>query len=208
MNQTMKQKFTDILHFRNACKLFNDSKVSKEDLIYILEAGRMSPSSFGVEPWKFLVIQNEQSKQKLQEASYNQTQVGTASAIVVILARKDMKLEQSYAEKMLRRSGDDLYESFLKDFYTGYTANMDAESLGNWSDKQCQLAAMNMMNAAAVLGIDSCPIGGFVPNLVNDLLEIDQNKYQISMLLPLGYRANEPYAKIRNDFNDVVEYLD
>lgn len=204
----MKQKFTEMLNFRNACKLFNDSKVSKEDLTYILEAGRMAPSSFGVEPWKFLVIQNSEMKQALQKASFDQAQVSTCSALVVILARKDMKLEQGYAKEMLLRSGEEVYESFMKDFYNGYTATMSDDALGDWSDKQCHLAAMNMMNAAALLGIDSCPMAGFIPDMVHEILNIDSEKYQISMLLPFGYRANNPYPKARNDFNDVVEYLD
>jgi len=204
----MREAFKEMLTFRHATKSFSDKKVSREDLNYILEAGQMAPSSFGVEPWKFLVVQGEALKLQLKAASFNQAQVGNASAVIVLLTRKDLYLNDGYVEPLLRRVGDDLYENFYKAFYEGYTEPMTKEQITDWGDKQTHLAAMNMMNAAAAIGIDSCPIGGTDPAAVAELLGVDTSIYVVSMLLPVGYREHEPYPKNRRGFEDVVTFID
>ena len=124
------------------------------------------------------------------------------------LKYKDLKLEDGYAEPLLRRHGDELYDNVWKDFYTGYTSNMDEEQIINYADKQCHMAATNMLNAAAALRIDSCPIGGFDPQSVLDILKIDKQKFAISLLIPLGYRVDEQAIKHRRAFEDVVSFID
>ena len=82
----MNKTFMEAMDFRHACKVFDDTKtISNEDLTYILEAGRKSPSSFGMEPWKFLVITNEKLKAKLRPVMWDQPQVTTCSHLIIIL---------------------------------------------------------------------------------------------------------------------------
>src|SRR5574344_3046239 len=83
----MEKTFIEAMDFRHACKVFDDTKkISEEDMKYILEVGRKSPSSFGQEPWKFLVITNEELKAKIRPFCWDQVQVTSCSHLVVILA--------------------------------------------------------------------------------------------------------------------------
>ena len=76
-----------------------------------------------------------------------------------------------------------------------------------WSISQCHLAAANMMTAAAAIGIDSCPIGGFDPVQLSELLGITADDYVVALVLPFGYGAHEPPEKHRLAFDEVVEYV-
>jgi nitroreductase len=102
----MEKTFMEAMDFRHACKIFDDTKkVSSEDMNYILEAGRKSPSSFGMEPWKFLVITNDDLKEKLKPFCWNQPQITTCSHLVVILAAIDaVKPQSGEVERKFRRA--------------------------------------------------------------------------------------------------------
>lgn len=95
----------------------------------------------------------------------------------------------------------DLYAKALKD-----TLSSD-ENIYSWTSQQVHIASANMMSAGAVLGIDSCPIGGFEKENVEDLLNIDTTKYQVSLVLPFGYRLNPQPEQLRLPFDDVVEFI-
>ncbi len=209
----MREDFIKAMNFRHACKVFDESKkICSEDINYILEAGRKSPSSFGLEGWKFLVITNEELKQTLRPLCWNQVQITSCSHLVVVLAdiwgakvqsgkpramlgRRDMSKEQldGYIE---------LYANHLKDTLSSN------EKILSWTAKQTYIAAGNMMTAAAFVGIDSCPIEGFEKKKVEEILGIDADKYQVSLLLPFGYRLNEQSTQLRLDFEEVVEFID
>ena len=91
----MEKSFMEAMDFRHACKVFDDTKkINDEDLKYILEIGRKSPSSFGMEPWKFLVITNDELREKIRPLCWNQPQITTSSHLVIILATiEDVKPE-------------------------------------------------------------------------------------------------------------------
>ena len=82
------------------------------------------------------------------------------------------------------------------------------ENIYCWTARQSYIAAANMMTAAAFIGIDSCPIEGFEKERVETILELDTGRYQLSMLLPLGYRVNEQSSQLRLPFDEVVEFID
>ncbi len=193
--QDRKSLFLEMMNFRHACKLFDATKkVDEADLDYILECGRLSPSSIGMEQWKFVVIKNEETKQKLQGACFNQPQVGTASVIVAILAKKsELDPEGAYVDKVLMRFGQET-GNYYKSFYSQYAKGKD---LTAWADAQCHIAGANMMDAAAFIGIDSCPMAGFDPKAVSEVLGFDRDKYEISLVIPFGFRAKEAQPKIR-----------
>ncbi|MBE0495139.1 MAG: NAD(P)H-dependent oxidoreductase [Campylobacterales bacterium] len=202
-----KTQFLDAMQFRHACKLFNDQKISKEDLRFILEAGRVSPSSFGVEQWKFLVVQNEALKKEIEAASWGQKQISTSSDLIVILARKDVRSSDVYTRAQLRRFGlaEEAFNGFME-IYKAWIDGRDDQSLELWSEKQCYIAAANMMSAAAFIGIDSCPIEGFDAAKINAMLGIDTAVFHTALLIPFGYRASEQRAKHRLSFDEVVEF--
>ena len=209
----MRNELMNAMDFRHACKVFDDTKkVTQEDMKYILEAGRKSPSSFGMEAWKFLVITNDELKAKLRPACWDQVQVTSCSHLVIILASIDsVKVESGEVEKRFSRR--EMPQESL-DFYMGLYAGHLKDTLSSneniyaWTSKQSYIAAGNMMTAGALLGIDSCPIEGFDKKQVEKILKLDTTKYQLSMVLPFGYRLNPQSQQLRLTFEEVVEFID
>jgi len=208
----MKNMFLDAMSFRHACKIFDENKkISDKEIRSILSVAQNSPSSFGMEAWKFLVITNDELKAKLQPACWNQVQITTCSHLVVILAGiNSVKPESGLPKKRFSRRNMtkdklefylDLYADHLKD-----TLSND-NNIYDWTSKQTYIAAGNMMTYAASLGIDSCPIEGFNRADIEDILNLDKKEYQLSMILPLGYRINEQSSKLRLNFDEVVEFI-
>jgi nitroreductase len=201
----MKSQLLDIFNRRHACHLFQvDQALVEDDLNFILEAGRLSPSSFGLEPWKFVVVTKPHEKLALQAASFQQPQLGTASAIIVVLGKlADMDPDSDYLRRLMAREypGDAL-EGALNN-YRAFHAATDVKA---WCDNQCHIAAANMMTAAAGIGIDSCAIGGFVADDVLRLLEIEPSRQFPSLILAMGYCAQSPGEKQRLPFQELVEY--
>ncbi len=202
-----KKLFLEAMNYRHACKLFDGEKIPAEDLEFILEAGRLSPSSFGIEQWKFVVVQNQGLKEAIEKVSWNQKQISTCSDLLVILARKDVRSRDVYTQKQLSRLGlaPEAYQGFLG-VYKGWVDGRDDHTIEMWSEKQCYIAAGNMMSAAAFIGIDSCPIEGFDSKKVDALLEIDTSVYQSALVIPFGYRAGEQRGKHRLSFEEVVAF--
>ncbi len=208
----MKNKFMEAMNFRHACKVFDENKkISDEDIHYILEIGRKSPSSFGMEAWKFLVITNKNLKAKLRPACWDQVQITSCSHLVVILAGIDsVKPESGFPKKMfLRREMPQEKLEFYLDLYATHlekTLSSD-ENIYSWTSKQTYIAAANMMSGAAFIGIDSCPIEGYEKEKVEKILGLNTAKYQLSMLLPLGYRIEKQSSQLRLDFDEIVEFV-
>lgn len=208
----MKNDFSKAMDFRHACKIFDENKkINDEEIRYILEAGRKSPSSFGMEAWKFLVITNEDLKAKLRPFCWNQVQVTSCSHLVIILAGiESAKVESGEVEKRFRRR--EMPQESL-DFYMDIYAKHLEKTLSSddniyaWTAKQSYIALGNMMTAAAFVGIDSCPIEGFEKENVEDVLGLDTSKYQVAVIVPFGYRVNEQPTQLRLPFNEVVEFI-
>ena len=208
----MEKTFEESLEFRHACKIFDDTKrISDEDIKYIMEAGRRSPSSFGMEAWKFLVITNEDLKAKIRPACWNQPQITSCSHLVIVLAGiESVKVESGLPKKRFARR--DMPQEKL-DFYLKLYADHLKETLSSdkniyaWTAKQTIFASTNMMSAAAIKGIDSCPIEGYDQNAVEEILNIDKNKYKLALVLPFGYRLNEQPDQLRLSFDEVVEFI-
>ena len=208
-----KNEFTKAMEFRHACKIFDDTKKIPDEIMQsILEIGRLSPSSFGMEPWKFLVITNQELKEKLRPLCWNQPQITTASHLVVILAAIDrVKPQSKVPQKMFARRDlpAEKIEAYIKLYgeFLAETFADDQKTLA-WSSKQCYIAAANMMTGAASMAVDSCPIEGFEKTKVEELLKIDTKMYQVALILPFGYRLNPQPPHIRLPFDEVVEFLE
>ncbi len=90
--------------------------------------------------------------------------------------------------------------------YKGWIDGRDDHTIEMWSEKQCYIAAGNMMSAAAFIGIDSCPIEGFLSDKVDEILGLDTSVFQSALVIPFGYRASEQRGKHRLSFDEVVEF--
>ncbi len=208
----MQNDFSKAMDFRHACKVFDENKkISDEEMHYILEAGRKSPSSFGMEAWKFLVITNEELKAKLRPFCWDQVQITSCSHLVIVLAGiENAKVESGMPKKRFTRR--DMPQESL-DFYMDIYAKHLAKTLSSneniyaWTAKQSYIALGNMMTAAAFIGIDSCPIEGFEKENVEEVLGLDTTKFQVAVILPFGYRINEQPTQLRLPFDDVVEFI-
>jgi len=208
----MQNNFSKAMDFRHACKLYDETKtISDNEIQYILEAGRKSPSSFGMEGWKFLVITNEDLKAKLRPVCWDQVQVTSSSHLVIVLAAiENVKVESGEVKKRFaRRDMPQENLDFYMDIYAKHLEEVlsSDENIYHWTSKQSYIALANMMTAAAFIGIDSCPIEGFEKEKVEEILELDTSKWQVSVVLTFGYRVNEQSTQLRLPFDEVVEFI-
>ena len=208
----MQNNFSKAMDFRHACKLYDETKtISDNEIQYILEAGRKSPSSFGMEGWKFLVITNEDLKAKLRPVCWDQVQVTSSSHLVIVLAAiENVKVESGEVKKRFaRRDMPQENLDFYMDIYAKHLEEVlsSDENIYHWTSKQSYIALANMMTAAAFIGIDSCPIEGFEKEKVEEILALDTSKWQVSVVLTFGYRVNEQSTQLRLPFDEVVEFI-
>ncbi len=219
--KTMKQQLLDAFRFRHACKSFDPARqIDDATFATILETGRLSPSSFGQEPWRFLIVQNPELRAKLLPVAWGaQGQLPTASHFMILLARTgaDMRYDSAYithhleqveklpADIVVRKRG--ALEEFQKDDFRLLESE---RALWDWSAKQCYIPLANMMTAAALLGVDSCPIEGFQQGPVTDLLRtdfgVDTDRFRPAMMVAFGYRVNQPREKTRHDEAETVRW--
>ena len=208
----MNNDFFKAMDFRHACKIFDENKrITDEQMHYILEVGRKSPSSFGMEGWKFLVITNDALKAKLRPYCWDQVQITSCSHLVVILAAiENVKVESGEVKKRFARR--DMPQERVDTYMEIYANHLEKtlssdENIYHWTSKQSYIALANMITSAAFIGIDSCPIEGFEKDKVEEILELDTSKWQVSLLVPFGYRINEQSIQQRLPFDDVVEFI-
>lgn len=179
--------FLSNLTWRYATKKFDTSKkVSSENLEQILEAIRMTPTSFGLQAYHFYVVTDSEMLQKLQSASYNQPQIGTCSHLIIMCARKDLlQAKDEYFDAL--SGGDSEARAKLAGYEqmaTGFIPNTSPE----WAKKQVYIAQGFMLAACAELEIDSCPMEGFDSKTVTEILSLPAN-HDVAVLMPIGYRA-------------------
>ena len=218
-----KEEILEAYNFRHACKVFDESKqISAEDFNFILETARLSPSSFGMEHWRFLIVENKELRAKIKSAAWNQAQISTASHLVVVLTKTEKVTDDTYINTMFSRRGlnKEAQEGYIER-YKGYIARFverfvkryfykrftKSYPVFEWSARQCYIAAANMTTSAAMIGIDSCFIEGFSKEDVEKILDIDTTKEDVALILAFGYRLNPQPAKFRLSQNEIVEYI-
>ncbi|RBP03413.1 NAD(P)H-dependent oxidoreductase [Rossellomorea aquimaris] len=220
--EQLKQDILDAYHFRHATKEFDpNKKVSDDDFRFIMETGRMSPSSFGFEPWRFVVIQNTELKEKIKNTAWGAYgKLPEASHFVVILARtkKDTKYDSQYLQdhfKNVKYLPEDHMAKYLEKIEQFQKVDFDLlegeRPLYDWAGKQTYLALGNMMTAAAQIGVDSCPIEGFDIEKMNTLLDeeglLEEGRFSISVMVAFGYRVKDPAPKTRRPYEDIVKFV-
>lgn len=215
-----KQQVLEAFHFRSACRYYDvNKKISREDMEYILELGRLSPSSVGSEPWQFLVLQNEAIREKIAPVTWGiKHPMNEMSHLVVLLAKKNARYDSAFFRNSLERRGltPEQIEATLSRYKTFQTEDIqiaDSErTLFDWSCKQTYIALANMMTGAAMIGIDSCPIEGFHYESVNRILSeaglFDANEWGVSCMVTFGYRSKEIKKKYRKPADEVIKWIE
>ena len=189
--------FLSNLGWRYATKKFDTSrKVSPENLEKILEAIRMTPTSFGLQAYHFYVVTNQEILEKIQAVAWNQPQIGTASHLIVMCARNDLMEVKDEFFDALSGGNPEAREKLAgyENMVTGAIPNSSPE----WAKKQVYIAQGFMLAACAELEIDSCPMEGFDSAAVAEILELPKN-HSVAVIVPIGYRATDenPRPKFR-----------
>lgn len=203
--------FSQAMAFRHACKAFKpNKKIPTDEFKQILEFGRLSPSSFGMEQWRFVVIETPELREQLKEACWGQAQITDSSHVVVILAKTaSVKPNTDYVKQLFvrRNMPDEALQLYLEKYAIHHETEINPiMSTYAWSAKQCYIALANMMTGAASLGIDSCPIEGFSKKQVEQVLNIDTQQHEVAVLVTFGYRAGKQTPCYRQEMADLVEY--
>ena len=217
--ETERQSVIAAANRRYATKAFDPSRhVSQEDLRTILEAGRLAPSSFGYEPWRFLVVRDEDLRAELAPLAVGAGAVLSSGAeLVIILFKRGVVHDSPHAAHIVTDVlGVDFDpDSELSQMFKGFQERLlglsSPEDVDHWAQRQTYIALANMLSAAAGLDIDSVPIEGFDVAAVTDLLAargiIDPAEWAVSVMAGLGYRAEEIRPKRRREYDEVVQVI-
>lgn len=203
-------EFLTAMKFRHACKQFDTEKqIPQEEFDSLLEVARTSPSSFGMEPWRMIVIRKPALRKALKSACWNQNQITECSELVVFTTDNDtVRSGTSYVRKMFERRGlpSDAVDTYMG-VYKNYLEPIECDEvlLENWTAKQCYIAMANMMTYAATLGIDSCPIEGFDKESVEAILDLEYG-HSVAVICAFGYRVNPQSEQKRLELKQIVEY--
>ena len=215
-----RQQALDIFRRRVSTRYYDPArKISAEDFAAILDFGRLSPSSVGSEPWKFLVIQNQGLREKIKPVAWGmQSSITEASHLVILLAKKHARYDTPFFSELMERRGFtpeqraaalERYRSFqIHDIAIAD----DERALFDWASKQSYIALANMLTGAAMLGIDSCPIEGMNYAAVEHILAqaglLDPAEYGVSVAATFGYRARDIQPKPRRDAAETVVWAE
>ena len=192
-------------NWRYATKKFDTTKkVSNEDLEILKESIRLSASSYGLQPYKVLIIENPDLRAQLQPAAWGQSQIVDASQLLIfanITNFGDTEID-AYIKNLTETRGvpAEAVKGYA-DFMKSKISTLPVEKRNIWTSKQTYLAMGNLLNAAADLNIDVTPMEGFEPEKVNEILGLDKLGLNASLIATVGYRHNEDdtqhYVKVR-----------
>lgn len=188
-------KYLESLNWRYATKKFDSQKqISDEDLKTLLEAIRLSPSSYGLQPYHIFIIKDIEVREKLKAASWGQSQITDASHLIVFAnnTKFDTDLIDNYLTNVsdtreIELSNLQAYGDFMKSKLIDLPDNIKE----TWSARQTYLALGNLLSAAASLKIDACPMEGFEPETYNELLGLNDKGLNTSVVAAIGYRSEE-----------------
>ncbi len=205
-------KIIEALNWRYATKKFDQNKkINKEDLESILEIMRLSPSSYGLQPWKFVLVNNTDMRSKILEIAYGQPQITDASQVIVFTNKKniDGELVDTYMNFVAKEKGIDVgvLDGF-KGMINGSFAGKTNEELRGWASCQTYLAVGNLLTSCAIAGIDACPMEGYDHAKLDSLLGLPEQNLESKVIVTIGYRAMDDSSatskKIRFPKEDVL----
>jgi nitroreductase len=200
------------LGWRYATKKFDATKkIAPEVWAKLEEAAVLSPSSYGLQPWKFVVVTDPEVRKKLHPVSWNQPQILDASHLIVFAAKNPPTPAdiETYVARTASVRGvpADKLDGFKK-MMLGSLSQMDAAAAHRWAARQCYIALGVFLSAAAMMGVDACPMEGFQAEQYDDILGLKAHNLGSVVIATAGYRAaddaNANLAKVRFPVNDVV----
>lgn len=193
------------LNWRYATKTFDSSKtISLKDLETLKQTMQLTASSYGLQPYQILIVENKDIRSKLRAASWNQSQIEDASHMVVIANMTDFgdELVDNYIDNMSKIRG--VAKENLQDYANmmkSTLSTLSQEQKAIWTAKQAYIVVGNLLSAAAELKIDACPMEGFNNEDYNTILDLNSKNLNASVVVTLGYRSEKDetqhYKKVR-----------
>lgn len=215
-----KNEIITATHRRSAIKVFDDTKkISNEDFLTLLEVAQYSPSSFGLEPWRIIVVQDNSIRNLIYPfATGAQRQLSSASHFIIFVVRKDVTAQSqyfTYINKEIKKMSNDNFNSFSNTFHLFQNEKFDLTDERkrlDWAGKQAYIALGNMMTVASLLNIDSCPIEGFIPQKIDDVLQskslINTKVESVAVMAAFGYRKDDVQSiKNRRSLSEIVKVI-
>ncbi|WET48333.1 NAD(P)H-dependent oxidoreductase [Chryseobacterium indologenes] len=206
--------YLEALSRRYSVKKFNHQIIPQETLYNILESGKLSASSLGLQPYKIIVVESEEMKQKLIPAFYNPSQISTCSHLVVIVSKKN--IEENYIQGYFKHISEvretplEMLAPF-KNRINQHINQKTQDEIFNWAEKQSYIVLANLMYAAAIENIDSCPMEGFRQDVIEKTLNINPETEKVTVTLALGYRSEEDYfqhmKKVRKPNEKLFKFI-
>ncbi len=207
--------YLEDMNWRYATKKFDANRsLSEEVLGKLLQAVRLSASSYGLQPYKVLVLKDQDLREQLRPACWNQSQITEASHLIIIASKKevDEELIDSYLREVSSTRNipmKDLegYGSFMK----SKLLDLPAATQESWTTRQAYIAVGNLLSAAAALRIDTCPMEGFDQSRVDEILGLPEKGLTTAVIIPVGFRSEadqtQHYKKVRRSEAELIEYL-
>ena len=203
------------LKWRTAVKKFDPRRaIAPEDWATLESSLILSPSSFGLQPWKFFIVSDPAVRQKLRPAAHDQAQIVDCDKLVVLAYRKNLNAD--YVRKHIDRIAEvrkaplEKLEPF-KQKMVGFVNSLPPAYLEVWAARQVYIALGTLLTVAASLGIDACPMEGFEPEKFNQILGLNDQGFSAVALCAVGFRAHDdPYAampKVRFPAEEVIAHI-
>lgn len=202
------------LEWRYATKKFDPSaKIPEGDWKTLEEVLRLSPSSYGLTPWKFIVVQDPALRKQLRAAAWNQSQVEDCSHLVVFTALN--KIREDYIQTFIHENlvvrgvPEAQLQNYRDMMVTNLVKGERSKTIDFWAQRQAYIALGMLLESAALLGIDACPMEGFDPAKFEEILGLTQSDYKPVVMATLGYRAKDDAyqhnKKVRFGLDKVLE---
>ncbi len=200
------------LEFRYAVKKFDtQKKISENQVQKLLEAANLTATSYGLQPYKIILVKDTILREKISDASFGQRQPAEASHLFILAARSDID-EKYIAEHVnhlaIARNLDAQATEKFTAMLTGFIMDKTSEQLLQWALKQCYIVLGNLLTCCAVENIDSCPMEGFSSAKVDELLKLSEKNLHSVVMLPLGFRSSlDKYQfikKVRKPLSEIL----
>lgn len=206
------KKIIDAMKWRYATNKFDtNKKLSKEQLDELLDAIILSPSSFGLQPWKFIVVTNKEIREKLKEAGYGQPKIAESSHLIVFAVPKilDDALVANYIKSVSEARNVPVENlKVYTDMITGSLSHKTMEQRVEWATRQAYIALGVLVTSGAISGIDVAPMEGFDSKKFDEILGLDKMGLESKVAVAVGFRDDTDPSlqnkKVRFSRSDVV----
>jgi nitroreductase len=200
------------LNNRYATKKFDATKKLSQDIVeQLIEAARLTPTSYGLQLMKLVVVENPKLREELVSASYGQNQVKDSSHLFVLCREENVTKDhiESYMSNIAGTRSVEIEKlNPFKNAIDQAVLPKTDEEKSDWMGRQVYIALGNLLTSCAILGVDSCPMEGFVPDEYDRILDLKSKGLKSVLVVPVGYRASDDFnaqnKKVRRDSADFL----